>query len=181
MNKEDFLNEVWNSFSFDEIINAGLELRKCSSSDIINASKDYEDPNKEYDIEDVIDKCKLDDLCSELQKKYDLSDIINEFDLNDILDNIPDDEMLDHLKDTYTLDTYEDEIKEEYYFDMYNEIKSEWEWDSKQILKDILPDTGDDWREFLCDNFINCGYYDNEKFNEGFKNILNKISKSSYA
>ena len=50
-----------------------------------------------------------------------------------------------------------------------------------EILKAILPETPDDWRKFLCDHYINCSYYDNENFNEGLQNILDKISKSSYA
>lgn len=181
MTKEELLKEVWKSCTFDEIINAGLECNACSSSDIINAASIYDNPDKEYDIEDIVKECSLDDICNALQKEYDLNDIIDEFGLDDVLSSIDNDEMIEHLKDTYTLESYIDEVKEEYYFDMYNEIKSDFEWEEKEILKAILPETPDDWRKFLCDHYINCSYYDNEKFNEGLKNILDKISKSSYA
>lgn len=181
MDKEELLKEVWNSCTFDEIIDAGFEMNKCGAIDLKTAADEFDDPAKEYDIEDIVKECKLDDLCNALQYEYDLSDIIDEFGLDNILNEIDNDEMLDHLKDTSSLDSYIDEVKEEYYFDIYNEIKSEWDWEYKDILKEVLPDTGDDWREFLCDHYINCSYYDNENFNEGLQNILNKINKSSYA
>jgi len=181
MTKEELLKEVWKSCTFDEIINAGLECNACSSSDIINAASEYDNPDKEYDIEDVVNECNLDEICNVLQREYDLNDIIDEFGLDDVLNVIDNDEMLEHLKDTYTLESYMDDIKEEYYNDLYNEIKSDFEWEEKEILKTFLPETPDDWRKFLCDHYINCSYYDNENFNEGLQNILDKISKSSYA
>ena len=181
MNKEELLKEVWKSCTFDEIIDAGFKYNKCGAIDLKVAAAEFDDPDKEYDIEEVIKECNLDDICNALQREYDLNDIIDEFGLDDVLSVIDNDEMLDHLKDTYSLESYIDEVKEEYYFDMYNEIKSEWDWESKEILEGVLPDTGDDWREFLCDHYINCSYYDNENFNKGLENILNKVSKSSYA
>jgi len=181
MNKEELLKEVWKSCTFDEIIDAGFEYNKCCASDLINAAAEFDDPDKEYDIEDIVKECSLDDICNALQKEYNLNDIIDEFGLDDVLSVIDDNEMLEYLKDTYTLESYIDDVKEEYYVDMYNEIKSDWDWQSKEILEEVLPDSGDDWRKFLCDHYINCSYYDNENFNKGLENILNKISKSSYA
>ncbi len=184
MDKEELLKEVWKSCTFDEIIDAGFEMNKCGASDLINAASEFEDPNKEYDeydIEDIIKKCNLDDICNALQNEYDLNNIIDKFGLDNVLSSIDKGEMLEYLKDTYTLESYIDEVKEEYYFDMYNEIKSDWDWETKEILEGVLPDSGDDWREFLCDHYIKCSYYDNENFNKGLQNILYKISKSSYA
>jgi hypothetical protein len=181
MDKEKLLKEVWKNCTFDEIINAGFEYNKCGAIDLKVAAAEFDDPDKEYDIEDVIKECKLNEICNALQNEYDLGDIIDTLGLDDILSEISDDDMLEHLKDTYTLESWEDEIKEEYYNDMYQEIKSDWDWEEKQILEEILPDKPDDWREFLCDHYINCSYYDNEKFNKGLKDIIDKINKSSYA
>lgn len=181
MTKEELLKEVWESCTFDEIINAGFEYNKCGAINLKVAAAEFDDPDKEYDIEDFVKEYKLDEICNALQNEYDLNDIIDEFGLDNVLSVIDNDEILEYLKDTYTLESYIDEVKEKYYFDMYNDIKSEWDCESKEILEGVLPDTGDDWREFLCDYYINCSYYDNENFNGGLQNILDKISKSSYA
>ena len=74
------LKKVWElSRSFEEILEFGLEHGFISSSDIINASDIYKDPNKEYDeseIEDFIKSVPLSDLMKAIQDEYSLDDIL---------------------------------------------------------------------------------------------------------
>ena len=177
--KKKLLQIIWDECSFDEIINAGLDIGACSSSDIINVASEYDDPNKEYDLEEVISECSLEDIIYELKREYGVDDLVEAIGEDDILDELDNDEMLDRLKDTFTLDNYIDECKDDWYRFEYEELEKEFEYNVKQIKDDLTPETPDEWHEFLCD-IIGCSYYDNENFNLGLKNILDNLGKSSY-
>lgn len=177
--KKKLLQIIWDECSFDEIINAGLDFGACSSSDIINAASEYDDPNKEYDLKEVIGECSLEDIIYELKREYGVDDLVKAIGEDDILDELDNDEMLDRLKDTWALDRYIDECKDDWYRFEYEELSKEFEYNVKQIKDDLIPETPDEWHEFLCD-IIGCGYYDNENFDRGLKNILDNLGKSSY-
>ena len=42
MTKEELLKQVWETCSFDDIINAGFEYNKCSGEQLINAANEFE-------------------------------------------------------------------------------------------------------------------------------------------
>ena len=66
---------------FEEILTFALERDLISSEDIINAAKIYEDPNKEYDDEEVkemISSRGLRDIMGIIQEDNSLDDILDE-------------------------------------------------------------------------------------------------------
>ena len=72
--KKKLLQIIWDECTFDEIIDAGLDLNKCSSSDIINAASEYEDPEKST-LEDIISESSIEDVMEAVRSEFTIEDI----------------------------------------------------------------------------------------------------------
>jgi hypothetical protein len=177
------LQIIWDECSFDEIIDAGLDLNKCSSSDIINAASEYEDPEKSA-LEDIIAESSIEDVMEAVRSEFTIEDIVGELDRDDILDCFDKDDILWYLEGSYDLENHDDAVKEEYYHTMYEEIveeiESAYNFNYKQFIKDITEEySPDDYHELICD-ILGVGYYDKDRFKEKIKMFINKLNKNNY-
>ena len=64
--KEKLLKEVWETCTFDEIIDAGFELNKCSSQHLLDAAEEFIIKQEEEEDKDFIEA--LTDLCEKTTK-----------------------------------------------------------------------------------------------------------------
>lgn len=180
---ERALEKVWKlSRDFEEILNFGLDHGFISSSDIIQASDIYKDPNKEYDddeIKEIISSKGLGDILGIIQEEYSLYDILDELPKNEILDEFDNNELLDHLENSYELDQHDEEVKTECYNEYINEYIKELENRDKDYINYLTDADGDELHRFICD-IIGCGYYDKEGLKRGLEKIKNKLNKNSY-
>ena len=181
--KKKLLQIIWDECTFDEIIDAGLDLNKCSSSDIINAASEYEDPEKSA-LEDIISESSIEDVMEAVRSEFTIEDIVGEFDRDDILDCFDKDDILWYLEGSYDLEKHDDEVKEEYYHTMYEEIveevESTYDFNYKQFIKDITEEySPDDYHKLIC-NILGVGYYDKDGFKERMKEFIDKLNKNNY-
>lgn len=181
--KNKLLQIIWDECSFDEIIDAGLDLNKCSSSDIINAASEYEDPEKSA-LEDIISESSIEDVMEAVRSEFTIEDIVGELDRDDILDCFDKDDILWYLDDSYELAKHDDEVKETYYYEMYDEVLKEledtYDFNYKQFINSICTEYSvDDYHKLIC-NVLGIGYYDNEGFKEKIKGFIDKLNKNSY-
>ena len=181
--KKKLLQIIWDECTFDEIIDAGLDLNKCSSSDIINAASEYEDPEKSA-LEDIISESSVEDVMEAVRSEFTIEDIVGELDRDDILDCFDKDDILWYLEGSYDLEKHDDEVKEEYYHTMYEEIveeiESTYDFNYKQFIKDIAEEySPDDYHKLIC-NILGVGYYDKDEFKERMKEFINKLNKNNY-
>lgn len=181
--KKKLLQIIWDECTFDEIIDAGLDLNKCSSSDIINAASEYEDPEKSA-LEDIISESSVEDVMEAVRSEFTIEDIVGELDRDDILDCFDKDDILWYLEGSYDLEKHDDEVKEEYYHTMYEEIveeiESTYDFNYKQFIKDIAEEySPDDYHKLIC-NILGVGYYDKDGFKEKIKEFIDKLNKNSY-
>ena len=181
--KKKLLQIIWDECSFDEIIDAGLELNKCSSSDIINAASEYEDPDKSA-LEDIISESSVEDVMDAVRSEFTIEDIVGELDRDDILDCFDKDDILWYLEGSYDLEKHDDEVKETYYYEMYDEVLKElentYDFNYKQFVKDLAEKySPDDYHKLIC-NILGVGYYDKDGFKEKMKEFINKLNKNNY-
>ena len=181
--KKKLLQIIWDECSFDEIIDAGLDLNKCSSSDIINAASEYEDPEKSA-LEDIISESSVEDVMEAVRSEFTIEDIVGELGRDDILDCFDKDDILWYLEGSYDLEKHDDEVKEEYYHAMYEEIvkevESTYDFNYKQFIKDIAKEySPDDYHKLIC-NILGVGYYDKDGFKEKMKEFIDKLNKNNY-
>lgn len=108
MTKEELLKQVWETCSFDDIINAGFEYNKCSGEQLINAANEFE--SNETNEDNFIEK--LTKLCEETPKSklpwgrdvmHVLTDYCYDSELIDYFDN---DDLIDCLDDSFEMDAY---------------------------------------------------------------------------
>ena len=181
--KKKLLQIIWDECSFDEIIDAGLDLNKCSSSDIINAASEYEDPEKSA-LEDIISESSVEDVMEAVRSEFTIEDIVGELGRDDILDCFDKDDILWYLEGSYELENHDDAVKEEYYHAMYEEIvkevESTYDFNYKQFIKDIAKEySPDDYHKLIC-NILGVGYYDKDGFKEKMKEFIDKLNKNNY-
>ena len=181
--KKKLLQIIWDECSFDEIIDAGLDLNKCSSSDIINAASEYEDPEKSA-LEDIIAESSIEDVMDAIRSEFTIEDIVGELNRDDILDCFDKDDILWYLEGSYDLEKHDDEVKEEYYHTMYEEVLKEledtYDFNYKQFVNDICNEySPDDYHKLIC-NILGVGYYDKDGFKEKMKQFINKLNKNNY-
>lgn len=181
--KKKLLQIIWDECSFDEIIDAGLDLNKCSSSDIINAASEYEDPEKSA-LEDIISESSVEDVMEAVRSEFTIEDIVGELDRDDILDCFDKDDILWYLEGSYDLEKHDDEVKETYYYEMYDEVLKEledtYDFNYKQFVKDLAEEySPDDYHKLIC-NILGVGYYDKEGFKEKLKKFIDKLNKNNY-
>ena len=180
---DDALKKVWKlSDNFEEILVFGLEHGFITSSDIINASDMYKDPNKEYDdeeLKEILDNSNIYDIMKILQEKYSLDEIIDELPANRILENIDEDERLDSLCNTWTLDRHDEEVRDQTYREYIDEWIDECKTKEKDTINNLYNANGDTLHTLLCD-IIGCSYFDQEGLNKGLEKIKEKLNKNSY-
>ena len=181
--KKKLLQIIWDECTFDEIIDAGLDLNKCSSSDIINAASEYEDPEKSV-LENNISESSIEDVMDAVRSEFTIEDIVSELDRDDVLDCFDKDDILWYLDDSYELSKHDDEIKEEYYHEVYedilNDLESTYDFNYKEFIHEICNDySSDDYHELICD-ILGVGYYDKDGFKEKMKEFIDKLNKNNY-
>jgi len=181
--KQKLLQIIWDECTFDEIIDAGLDLNKCSSSDIINAASEYEDPEKSA-LEDIISESSVEDVMEAVRSEFTTEDIVGELDRDDILDCFDKDDILWYLEGSYDLENHDDDVRKEYHDTLYEkiieEVESTYDFNYKQFIKDIAEEySPDDYHKLICD-ILGVGYYDKKLFNERIKVFINKLNKNNY-
>lgn len=173
------LEKVWKlSRNFEEILEFGLERGFITSSDIIQASDMYKDPNKEYDdseISDFIKSVPLSDLMKSVQDEYSLYDILDELPKNEILDEFDKDDLLDKLDGSWELEAHDDEIRQETYKDYVDEWIEEMKAQDKDYINNLYNANSDDFHTFICDA-LGCGYYDPTVIDK----LYNKLKNNTY-
>ena len=112
MNKAELLKQVWETCTFDEIIDAGFEHNKCSGEQLINAAAEFEVGTyaKEEHFVDALKKLFNEYDKSDLPWVDDIVDVIKEYyhesSLMSCFDN---DDLIEHLDGTIEMDNYIEE------------------------------------------------------------------------
>lgn len=186
INKKKLLKKIWEECTFDEIIDAGFEYNKCGAINLKTAAAAFDDPNKEYDYEEIFKDASIDDLydiASALENEFNLSDIIDSFGADNLLDHFDDDDLLEHLENSDALRYHDEDVEDNYHDKMYEEIMDElsdtYKFNKKSFIEKLENSNGDDLHVFLC-NLIGVGYYDKENFNKKWKEFLIKLNKNGY-
>lgn len=182
MSKQDWekaLATAWkNASDFEEILNFGLENNFISSSDIINASDIYRDPDHEYtdeELQEIIEKTDLNTLIELIVNKHGVYNIVNSIGSSDVLDVIDDDDLLDKLDDTYALNRHDNEVRAEYYDDVLDEVAANIEYETHRKIQDYNNYSADALHRLLCD-IVGCSYYDSTVIEQ----LRNRISNNTY-
>lgn len=155
MDKKELLKQLWETCSFDEIIDAGFEHNKCSGEQLINAAAEFDAPENNED--DFIDKLKK--LCEETPKQdlpwgHQVMDVITDYFYDTgLIEYFDNDDLIDYLEGSWEMDAY---IKEK-----TKEISEEYE-DEVYTFKDYTREVEElpNWklRRYLCDLF-SCSYF----------------------
>jgi hypothetical protein len=169
MDKKELLKQLWETCTFDEIIDAGFEYNKCSGEQLINAAAEFETP--EIDEQDFIER--LTKLCEDTPKAnlpwgHDVMNVLTDYFYDSgLLDYFDNDDLIDYLEDTWEMDEY---IKEK-----TKEISEENE-DEVYTFKDYTREVEElpNWKlkRYLCDLF-SCSYFVTDE--ELAKKIIEKI------
>ena len=170
MNDKNKLKEIWNNFTFKEIIEAGYECEKLQAIDIIKEAEEIDRESNTLslkgdfldDLECLFENYNKRDLPSASEILYIHTDYYSEDSLINFFDN---NDLLENLKDTYTLNTYvEDEITE------FLERNPNPICEQNGSIKDASLLNNDDFKRFLCD-ILNCNYHISNE------NLLNTIKE----
>jgi hypothetical protein len=112
MDKAELLKQVWETCTFDEIIDAGFDYDKCSGEQLINAAAEFEVGTyaKEEHFVDALKKLFNEYDKSDLPWTDDIMDVIKEYyhesSLMSCFDN---DDLIEHLDGTIEMDNYIEE------------------------------------------------------------------------
>jgi len=176
------LKKIWEKFSLEELLTAGLENYKISSSDIIDAADIYKDPNRECedaDIDFVVENAPLEDIMDKLDRKYCTEDILDGLDKYYILNYLSDEDMLEHLEGSWVLDDHDSTVREFYQSEVLDDIEDKI-WEQRgTYLESIQQFNYDQLRQFFCKLF-GISNYDEDGLFAGFTGIINKLNKSTY-
>ena len=150
MNKKELLKQVWETCSFDEIIDAGFEHNKCSGEQLINAAAEFEAP--EIDEKGFIER--LTKLCEDTPKSnlpwgHDVMSVLTDYFYDTgLIDYFDNDDLIDYLEGTWEMDAYikdktkeieEDFADEVYTFKDYTrEVENLPKWELKRFLCDLV-------------------------------------------
>lgn len=155
--KEKILKEVWESCTFDEIIDAGFEFNKCSGCQILDAAEEF----MKNDNRDFIEKLR--EICEETPKRdlpwsRDVMEVLVDYFYEDgMIDYFDKDDLIDRLDGTYEMDKY----LREHTDNIINEWK-ENNQDSFYTFNDFVNQTENmtpnEFKRFLC-NITSNGYY----------------------
>ena len=182
MKNDKYLEKVWDFYTLEDILNYGLENNIISNSDIINASKAYEDPNKEYDDEsfqEAIQSYGLENTLRYLRDEYELGEIIDEIGTEEILDDIGEDRLFDHIRDSWIIEDHDNEIIEGHGEVEYDKGFNDGIKETEKMFNNLADEHPDKFHRFFC-NLLGCGYYDQAGINNKLKNFNDKLNKNSY-
>ena len=180
----ELLSRVFDMFTFDEIIDFGLERGDISSEDIINAASEYSDPNKEYsddEIKDIVKDADISVVMEALNEKYLPDDIIDELDTDEILNAIGWDDVYDYFEFDFK-DKEQEKYNEGYedgHDDAFDELKDDMiitEKDCINMLKEY--NINNLWCFFA--NLFEITYYDKDNMIKKLDELKNKLHKSIY-
>jgi len=178
----ELLSRVWDECTFDEIIDAGFEQNACNGAMLLQAASDFNNPNQEFsddEIKDIIKDRGLRDIMGLIQNEYSLDEILDELPNDEILDNISEDERLESLEHSWALERHDDEIRDTQYREYIDEWIEELRANEKEELEKLQDASSDDLRQFFC-NLFGIGYYDEDGLFNGFRNLFDKLEKSTY-
>lgn len=179
LTKEFLLQKLWESCTFDEIINAGLEKGCIGAETLINAASEYDyhkDIDDKEEIEELVENSDVRDIMEVLETRFTTKEIIDCLRTDDVL------ECFDFDWDIY--EYYKGDIDEKCiskyndgYEDGCNDTIEEIE-KTKELnpLKDGFTD--DKWK-FLCDTF-GLSYYDEEGLYKKLTEFIRELNKSTY-
>ena len=150
MTKEELLKQVWETCSFDDIINTGFEYNKCSAKQLINAANEFE--SNETNEDNFIEK--LAKLFEETPKSKlpwgrEVMRVLTDYYYNnELIDYFDNDELIDCLEDSCEMDDYiiekTKEISKEYEDNVYTfkdytrEVEELPNWKLKKYLCDLV-------------------------------------------
>lgn len=175
MTKEELLKQVWEICTFDEIIDAGFELNKCSAQNLLDAADEFvikqeqEEENKDFieTLTDLCEKTSKSELPWEREIMMVLCDYFNQYSFMDYFDN---DDLIDHLDGTWEMEKY---------------VQNE-RLDAVQDFKECNPDFTIEeciqylsdmpfyrLRRYLCDLTSNSYHCSDKQLIEDIKNKLN--------
>lgn len=170
--KENLLKEVWETCTFDEIIDAGFFLNKCSSQHLLDAAEEF--VIKQEEDKDFIES--LNELCEKTAKSklpwahevmMILCDYFNEYDLMDYFDN---DDLIEHLDGTWEMDNYINNKE----IDAVNDYKvCNPDFTIEECIQYLSDVPFYNLRRYFCDLTSNCYYCSDEQLIKDIKNKLN--------
>ena len=171
MDKKELLKQVWEQFSFDEIIDAGFEYNKCSGEKLINAAAEFEAPEKDED--DFLKQLRK--LCDDTPRanlpwgRNVMEILCDYFYDTGLLDYFDNDDLIDHVDGSWEMDRF---IKEKTQ-DIINEYE---DLQDTYTFKDYTQEVEEmpNWKlkRYLCDVF-SCSYFISNE--ELAKKIIEKI------
>lgn len=170
--------------NFEEIITYALENNLMTPSDIINAAQMYEDPEKLDNLDDdqikaFIKSRGLSDIMTLIKDEYGLEDILYELPEDDVLNHYDNDVLLDHLEGSFALEDHDSEVRSTFEYYLKEEILEDIGKQNRNNLNKLNELNGDDLHRFIC-NVIGCGYYDQERLNEGLQKMKDKLNTNNY-
>lgn len=177
LTKDYLLQKLWESCTFEEILVKGLEKGCIDPGSIIDATKMYENPNKEYTDEEIIDIVQNADLTVVLDAiidKYDIKDIIDKLDKYDVLYCYDTDDLIEYC--SFELEDKYEEERRAGYDDGYEEGWNDALTPPKNILND---GSGDARWKYFCDE-LGIGYYDENRLKEKLNDVLSSFDKTVY-
>ena len=157
--KASLLKEVWETCSFDEIIDAGFDNNKCSGVQLLEAASEFD--IKTNSNANFIERLR--DLCEETPKRdlpwsRDVMEVLVDYFYEDgLIDYFDKDDLIDRLDGSYEMGKY---IKKQ-----TNNIINDWKEDNQDLFytfNDFVNQTENmtpnQFKRFLCDITSN-GYY----------------------
>lgn len=161
--EKELLKHIWESYTFDEIINAGFEYNMCSAEQLINAAAEFEVGTyvKEEHIVDALkklfneyDKADLpwvDDIIDVIKEYYHESSLMSYFDNDDLIAHLDGTIELEQYIEDRKCDDYDTEETEEYTFNYF--AKEVYEFQNYK-LKNFLCDLVDANHHISNDNLM---------------------------
>lgn len=147
--KENLLKEVWETCTFDEIIDSGFDCGKCSGSQLVEAADEFIHKDKRpednciEDLREVLESYSKSDLPWGRDVMELMADYFHEDSMMDWFDN---DDLIEHLDGTWEMDAYlkknqiesDDEVEEYTFKDFQKEMEELPNWKFRNFLCDIF-------------------------------------------
>lgn len=147
--KENLLKEVWETCTFDEIIDSGFDCGKCSGLQLVEAADEFKHKDKRpednciEDLREVLESYNKSDLPWGRDVMELMADYFHEDSMMDWFDN---DDLIDHLDGTWEMDAYlkenqiepDDEVEEYTFKDFQKEVDELPNWKFRRLICDWL-------------------------------------------
>lgn len=194
MEKSDLLEDVYKKYSFDEIVDYGLDKHKITSTDILSVAYDYEAPVPDdrsisdiclENIEDEFDKLTIaarkedKKVSSFLPDAHDIMNLLlSYYDDSELMNCFDNDSLLEHLDGTYELDWHDESVVDAYRREegMDDEDDDDgYPSDFNKYIEDYVYWKMDhaELREFLCRITDSANYISDEELFSKLKDKIN--------